>query len=95
MMKHCEANSQLGWLRDVIIGLAHLGVRIGELAGLRWTDVDLDNNVITVADERATFHNPQEVGTVSANPRIRRCFFPHAEKTEAAKPQGPPKAARF
>jgi integrase len=54
MIKHCEVNPQLGWLRDVIIGLAHLGVRIGELAGLRWTDVDLDNNVITVADERAS-----------------------------------------
>ena len=54
MIKHCEANPLLGWLLNVIIALAHLGVRIGELAGLRWSDVDLDNNVITIADERAS-----------------------------------------
>ena len=54
MIKHCEANPLLGWLLNVIVALAHLGVRIGELAGLRWTDVDLNNSVITVADERAS-----------------------------------------
>lgn len=54
MVKHCLAMSNLVWLGNVIIALAHLGVRIGELAGLRWSDVDLNNNVITVADERAS-----------------------------------------
>ncbi|MEI8372319.1 MAG: site-specific integrase [Planctomycetota bacterium] len=54
MLKHCESNLSLGWLLNVIIALAHLGVRIGELAGLRWSDVDLTNNVITIADERAS-----------------------------------------
>jgi len=54
MIKHCESTSGLQWLAHVIIALAHLGVRIGELAGLRWSDVDLANNVITVADERAS-----------------------------------------
>ena len=54
MIKHFESNPLLGWLLNVIIALAHLGVRIGELAGLRWSDVDLTNNVITVADERAS-----------------------------------------
>jgi integrase len=54
MIKHCESTSGLLWLAHVIIALAHLGVRIGELAGLRWSDVDLANSVITVADERAS-----------------------------------------
>ncbi len=54
MIKHCQAILKLGWLANVIIALAHLGVRIGELAGLRWSDVDLEHNVITVADERAS-----------------------------------------
>ena len=55
MIKHfAKANPLLGWLLNVIIALAHLGVRIGELAGMRWSDVDLNNNVITVADERAS-----------------------------------------
>jgi integrase len=54
MVKHGQAEPTLGWLANVIIALAHLGVRIGELAGLRWTDVDLESNMITVADERAS-----------------------------------------
>lgn len=54
MIKHCQIMPKLGWLAVVIVALAHLGVRIGELAGLRWTDVDLANNMITVADERAS-----------------------------------------
>ncbi len=40
-----------------------LGVRISELAGLRWSDVDLDNSVITVADERAS-RRKQLAGTM-------------------------------
>lgn len=54
MVHHCQAKPNLGWLANVIIALAHLGVRIGELAGLRWTDVDLEANMVTVADERAS-----------------------------------------
>ena len=54
MIKRCRSIPSLHWLADVIVALAHLGVRIGELAGLRWSDVDLDNSVVTVADERAS-----------------------------------------
>lgn len=54
IIQHCAATPNLGWLHDAIVALAHLGMRIGELAGLRWSDVDLVNNVITVADERAS-----------------------------------------
>jgi integrase len=54
MAKHCLATPTLVWLGYVIIALAHLGVRIGELAGLRWSDVDLQANMVTVADERAS-----------------------------------------
>jgi integrase len=53
MVKHCMASPRLVWLGHVIIALAHLGVRIGELAGLRWSDVDLKSNVVRIADERA------------------------------------------
>jgi integrase len=54
MVNHCMAIPHLVWLGHVIIALAHLGVRIGELAGLRWSDVDLGANVIRIADERAS-----------------------------------------
>ncbi|MGE3410253.1 MAG: tyrosine-type recombinase/integrase [Pirellulales bacterium] len=32
--------------------MAHLGLRISELASLRWTDVKLDQNLFRIADER-------------------------------------------
>ena len=54
MIRHCDADPKRRWLSAVIIALAHLGVRIGELATLRWSDVDLENNIVTVADERAS-----------------------------------------
>jgi integrase len=34
----------------VIIALATTGLRISELAGLRWTDCDLNNNTLTLPD---------------------------------------------
>ncbi len=52
IVKHCLADAGLVWLAHVIIALAHTGLRIGELANLRWCDIDLSSNTIIVADER-------------------------------------------
>jgi integrase len=54
MLEHCEQNPKLEWLEHVILALALTGMRIGELAGLRWTDVDLKSGTIRIADERAS-----------------------------------------
>jgi integrase len=54
MVQHCQERSELIWLGNVIVALAHTGMRIGELAGLRWSDVDLSAQIIHVADERAS-----------------------------------------
>jgi len=54
MVKHCERTSGLAWLGFVIVGLAHTGCRISELANLRWSDINLVQEVIRVADERAS-----------------------------------------
>ena len=54
MIEHCERTPDLVWLRNVIIALAHTGLRIGELAGLRWSDVSLSSGMLTVADERSS-----------------------------------------
>jgi integrase len=48
----CRATPKLHWLADITIMLATTGMRIGELAGLRWSDVDLQNGVITLHDNR-------------------------------------------
>lgn len=51
MLTHCRASSDLAWLGDVITGLACTGMRIAELTGLKWSDVDLENGWITLTDE--------------------------------------------
>jgi integrase len=54
MVGHCQAKPKLVWLAHVIQALAMTGMRIGELAALRWSDVDLVRGFIRVADERAS-----------------------------------------
>ena len=54
MMKHCMDASRLIWMAHVILALAHTGMRISELAGLRWSDVDLSSYTIRVMDERSS-----------------------------------------
>jgi integrase len=38
-------------LGDVIVALACTGLRISELASLRWSDIDRPNNLIMLTDE--------------------------------------------
>ncbi len=53
MVEFCNATPSLVWLAQVIIALATSGLRINELAKLRWTDIDLPSNTICLTDERA------------------------------------------
>ena len=54
MIQHCLVMTSLVWLGHVILALAHTGLRITELTGLRWCDMDLNSNTIRVADERSS-----------------------------------------
>lgn len=51
MVAHCRADAALGWLGDVVVGLACTGLRIAELTGLKWSDVDLEGDWIMLTDE--------------------------------------------
>lgn len=51
MAEHCRQMPKLAWLEIVITALASTGMRISELASLRWSDIDIEANVITLADE--------------------------------------------
>jgi len=53
MVAFCRADAKLLWLADVITGLATSGLRINELAKLRWTDIDFRSNTIRLTDERS------------------------------------------
>jgi|GEM_PF-227118 len=51
MLAHCRERLDLTWLVGVIVGLACTGLRISELASLRWSDIDLVTNFIKLVDE--------------------------------------------
>lgn len=52
MLHHCQSRPDLHWLAAIILTLACTGLRIGELAALRWSDIDFRSQTILVADER-------------------------------------------
>jgi integrase len=51
MVEHCRKTQSLAWLLHVIVALACTGLRIAELASLRWTDLDLTNQFLHLTDE--------------------------------------------
>jgi len=54
MVNYCRSTPALTWLAAVIVALACTGLRIGELASLRWSDVDMRSKTILLTDERAS-----------------------------------------
>jgi len=51
MVEHCSKDPSLKWLYDVIGALACTGLRIAELASLRWTDFDFERGMLVLTDE--------------------------------------------
>lgn len=54
MAELCSLLPDLKWLENIIRVLACTGLRIAELAALRWTDIDLEADTIRMTDERAS-----------------------------------------
>ena len=51
MIEHCREKTTLQWLADIIIALACTGLRISELASVRWADLDLEADRLKLTDE--------------------------------------------
>jgi len=58
MINHCRTGETLGWLGDVITALACTGMRVSELASLRWADIDLESKRLTLTDESGRTDKP-------------------------------------
>ena len=54
MLEHCRGRPELAWLAGVLLALATTGLRISELSGLRWSDIDLDGGMIRLVDETSS-----------------------------------------
>ena len=51
MLDYCRSQPELQWLADVILALGVTGLRISELRNLRWSDVDLEQEMVKLVDE--------------------------------------------
>lgn len=69
IITHCRGRAELGWLGDVVVALAFTGLRIGELAALRWSDIDLAKKVIRLTDttRRSRKSKRQDVRTTKTH----------------------------
>jgi integrase len=77
ILKHIETD------RDAIAWqLAFTGLRRGEIAGLRWSDVDLDADTLTVAQNRISYSKTIVEGTPKS--RASRRVLPLPDRLAAA-----------
>ncbi len=51
MERHCRCHPALTWLADVIVALSRTGMRVRELANLRWSDVDFEKNLVQIRND--------------------------------------------
>jgi integrase len=51
IIQFCRQHTGLDWLGDVMTALACTGLRISELASLRWSDIDQALNLVKLTDE--------------------------------------------
>jgi integrase len=74
MIRQCGNNNGLRWVADVIIALACTGLRIAELASLRWADIDFESARIKLTDETGRAKKPD--GTRRKLKSGRSRYFP-------------------
>jgi integrase len=80
ILQHC-VSLQMDWLHAILLTLAWTGMRIGELAVLRWSDIDLERKLITLQDESTRNAIPQRDRRTTKSGHSRS--FPiHAELLE-------------
>jgi integrase len=82
ILDHCRATTELQWLADVLTSLACTGMRISELASLRWSDVNSDQNLITLKDETANRRRRKNGPIRQTKSRRSRSFPIHEDLRE-------------
>ena len=84
MIQHCRIAPELHWLGDIVVALATTGMRISELASLRWSDIDFVRNTIVLRDESRS--KRASAGQVRTTKNRRTRAFPiHPKLCEVLK----------
>lgn len=59
ILERCRSVAELQWLGQLLLALVCTGLRISELASLRWTDIRQEKNLILLTDESASARQRQ------------------------------------
>lgn len=79
MVDHCRSVPELRWLEHVIVALACTGLRISELASIRWTDIDRTSNMIRLSDESSQARRTRQRKPRETKSRRSRAFPIHED----------------
>jgi integrase len=79
MIAHCKQNTGLMWLADVILALAVTGLRIGELTGLRWSNLDLERGLLLLTDTTRSSRRSERSAERKTKSHRSRTFPIHQE----------------
>lgn len=79
ILQQCRDVAEIHWLGHVLTALSCTGMRISELASLRWTDIDFEANVIKLPDETAQARRSTGRQVRQLKSRRSRSFPIHAD----------------
>lgn len=71
LVGYCRQHAGLRWLADILTVLACTGLRISELASLRWSDIDREKNLISLTDESTGRRRAAKVARKTKSGRSR------------------------
>lgn len=78
MIQLCRKDQNLNWLGDVVVALACTGLRISELASLRWADIDRENGMLTLREDVGQAPGPTTGGRELKSECSSRSFPIHS-----------------
>ena len=79
MITRCVNDPTLRWLGHVIVALATTGLRISELASIRWNDIDLANNNLKLPDTSRSGTREQRASARTTKGGYTRAFPIHRD----------------
>jgi integrase len=79
ILDFCRRHTDLAWLADLIVALATTGLRIGEVADLRWSDVDLERGILQLTDSSRSTRKSKRTETRSTKSHRNRHLPIHGD----------------
>jgi integrase len=79
ILEQAFGDPELLWLGNALVGLVYTGLRIGELAQIRWPAIDLDKKVMRIIDNRGSTAKADDLVEMSTKTHRSRSLPIHPE----------------